>query len=322
MMRIVRYIVAAALALGVGITSAWSQPYPSKPIRLVVGFAAGGSTDVAARLVAKRLAELLGQPVVVDNRPGAASNIAAQEVARAPADGYVLLYMTSTLAVNESLYPKLPFNLLTDFVAVAPVVDIPCVLSTHPSLPAKSLKELVALAKAQPGKISYASAGSGSATHLATELFASMAGIELLHIPYKGAAPAMADFLGGHVKVMFVCQVSQVRDGEKTGRLVPIAASSSTRIAGLPELPTVAESGLAGYEATVWNGILAPAGTPREIVARLNAAIAQAVKDQTPTMLGNGEAPMFATPEQFGAFLKSEVARWAIVVKRSGARPE
>ena len=321
-MGIGRFIVAAALALGLAVPAAQAQPYPAKPIRLIVGFAPGGSTDIAARQLARKLAEGLGQQVVVDNRPGAASNIAAQEVARAPADGYTLLYMTSTLAVNESLYPKLPFNVLTDFVAVSPVVELPCVLSTHPSLPARSVKDLIALARAQPGKISYASAGSGSATHLATELFATMAGVDLMHVPYKGAAPAMADFLGGHVKVMFVCQVSSVRDGEKTGRLVPLAASSSQRIAGLPELPTVAEAGLAGFEATVWNGILAPAGTPREIVNRLNAAVAQAVKDQAPLMLSNGESPMFATPEQFGAFLKAEVGRWAAVVRRSGARPE
>ena len=312
----------AAFALTLAAAPAWSQSYPTKPVRLVVGFAPGGSTDVVARLVAKKLTDSFGQPVLVDNRPGASSNIAAQGVARAPADGHTLLYMTSTLVVNVSLYPKLPFSVLEDFVPVTPTVDIPCTLSVHPSLPVKSVKELVALAKARPGEISYGSAGNGSATHLATELFKSMAGIDLLHVPYKGSGPATNDFVGGHVQVLFVCSVALVKENAKAGRLRPLAVTSRERLSNLPEVPTMPEAGIKGYEATVWNGIVAPAGTPRDVVARVNRETAQAVKELTPTLIDTGAYPMYATPEQFAAFMKTEVGKWAAVVKRSGARAE
>lgn len=320
--KLVKRLLPLCVALGLVAGPAWSQAYPSRPIKLVVGFPAGGTTDIAARLIAKKIGETLGQPVVVDNRPGAASNIAAQEVAKAPADGYTLLYMTSTLAVNESLYPKLPFNIVSDFAAVTPVVDSPCVLSLHPSLAARNLKDFVALAKSSPGSISYASAGSGSASHLATELFKTMAGVDLVHIPYKGGGPALTDFLGGHVKVLVNCQLSTVRDNAKTGKLIPLAVTSRQRLPNLPDIPTLAESGLAGYEATVWNGILAPAGTPRDAITKVNAAVAQAVKESTPVLVEMGAYPMYSNPENFGEFLKSEVTRWATVVKRSGARAE
>ena len=311
-----------ALTLTMAAASAWSQAYPSKPIKLVVGFAAGGSTDIAARQIAKRAGEILGQPMVVDNRPGAASNIAAQEVARAPSDGYTLLYMTSTLPVNETLYPKLPFDLVKDFTGVSPTVDIPCVLSVHPSLGVKTVKELIALAKSQPGKISYGSAGSGSGTHLATELFKTIAGIDIFHVPYKGAGPATTDFLGGHVKVLFVCQVSIVKDNVKTGRLVPLAVSSLKRLPNLADIPTMIEAGVPEFEATVWNGILAPSGTPREVVTKVNAAVAQAVKEQTAPLIETGAYPMYSSADLFTAFVKSEIVRWSSVVKMSGAKPE
>jgi len=315
-------VCALAVALALAASSAWSQTYPVKPIRLVVGFAPGGSTDVVARILAKKLSESFGQSVIVDNRPGAASNIAAQQVARTPADGYTLLYMTSTLAVNASLYESLPFNLLQDFVAVTPVVDIPSILCVHPSLPVKNVKELIALAKKRPGEISYGSAGNGSATHLATELFKSIAGIELLHVPYKGSGPATNDFIGGHVQVLFVFSTALVKQHGKAGRLRPLAVTSRERLSNLMELPTMPEAGIKDYEASVWNGILAPASTPREIVARLNTQTAQAIKELTPMLIDTGAYPMYATPEQFGAFVKHEVAKWAGVVKRSGAKPE
>ena len=296
-MRISSCMVAAGLALGLAVAPAWSQGYPAKPVRLVIGFAPGGATDVVARLVAKKLTDSFGQPVLVDNRPGASSNIAAQGVARAPADGYTLLFMSSTLVVNVSLYPTLPFNLLADFAAVSPTVDMPCILSVHPSLPVKSVKELIALAKARPGEISYGSAGSGSATHLATELFKSTAGINLLHVPYKGSGPATNDFLGGHVQVLFVCSVSLVKENVKAGRLRALAVTSRQRLSNLPELPTMPEAGVRDYEATVWFGILAPAATPREIVTRVNRDTAQAVKELTPILIETGAYPMYATPE-------------------------
>ena len=321
-MRISSLKVAAGLALGLAVAPAWSQGYPAKPVRLVVGFAPGGATDVVARLVAKKLTDSFGQSVLVENRPGASSNIAAQGVASAPADGYTLLFMSSTLVVNVSLYPKLPFNVLADFAAVTPTVDMPCILSVHPSLPVKSVKELIALAKARPGEISYGSAGSGSATHLATELFKTMAGINLLHVPYKGSGPATIDFLGGHVQVLFVCSVSQVKENVKAGRLRPLAVTSRQRLSNLPELPTMTESGVGEYEATVWFGILAPAAAPREVVTRVNRDTAQAVKELTPILIETGAYPMYATPEQFAGFVKTEIGKWATVVKRSGARAE
>ncbi len=314
--------LAAVFACGLAAAPAWSQSYPAKPVRPVVGFAPGGSTDVVARLVSKKLTESFGQSVFVDNRPGASSNIAAQGVARGPADGYTLLYMTSTLAVNASLYQKLPFNLVEDFVPVTPTVNIPCTLSVHPSLPVKSVKELVALAKRRPGEIAYGSAGTGSGTHLATELFKTMAGIDLLHVPYKGSGPATNDFLGGHVQVLFVCNVSLVRENSKTGRLRPLAVTSRERLSTLPELPTMPEAGIKGYEATIWDGILAPAGTPREIVERFNRETAQAVKALAPTLIATGMYPMYATPAEFAAFVKSEIGKWAAVVKRAGVRVE
>ena len=321
-MRINSCTLAAGLALSLAVAPAWSQGYPTKPVRLVVGFAPGGATDVVARLVARKLTDRFGQPVLVDNRPGASSNIAAQGVARAAADGYTLLFMSSTLVVNVSLYPKLPFNLLEDFVAVTPTVDMPCILSVHPSLPVKSVKELIALAKARPGEISYGSAGSGSATHLATELFKSTVGINVLHVPYKGSGPATNDFLGGHVQVLFVCSVSLVKENVKAGRLRALAVTSLQRLSNLPELPTMPEAGVRDYEATVWFGILAPAATPREIVTRVNRDTAQAVKELTPILIETGAYPMYATPEQFAGFVKTEIGKWATVVKRSGARAE
>ncbi|HYC46159.1 MAG TPA: tripartite tricarboxylate transporter substrate binding protein [Burkholderiales bacterium] len=314
--------LAASLALGFAAAPVWSQSYPAKPVRLVVGFAPGGSTDVVARIVSKKLGESFGQSVIVDNRPGASSNIAAQHVARSPADGYTLLYMTSTLVVNVSLYPKLPFGVLEDFVAITPTVDIPCTLSVHPSLPVKSVKELVTFARARPGQISYGSAGNGSGTHLQTELFKTMAGIDLLHVPYKGSGPATNEFLGGHVQVLFVCNVSYVKENSKAGRLRPLAVTSRERLSNLPELPTMSEAGIKGYEATIWNGMLAPAGTPREIVARVNRETAQAVRSVTSTLVEMAAYPMYATPEEFAAFVKNEIGKWAGVVKRAGAKAQ
>lgn len=311
--------IVAALSI-FGSSPAPAQAYPSKPVRLVVGFAPGGSTDVVARLLARKLSESMGQPVIVDNRAGAASNIAAELVARAPADGYTLLYMTSTLTVNASLYSKLPFDVVQDFVPVTPVVDIPSVLAVHPSLPVKTVKELVALAKSRPGEIAYGSAGNGSATHLATELFKSIAGIDLLHVPYKGSGPATKDFLGGHVQVLFVFNARLVSTNAQSGKLRPLAATSRKRLPNFPDLPTMPEAGIKGYDASVWNGILAPAGTPREIVGRINRETAQAVKALTPSLSEMGAYAMYASPEEFAAFVKSEISKWAGVVKRSGAR--
>jgi len=322
MMSLRLWSLAAALVIAMHTPNLLAQSYPAKPVRLVVGFAPGGSTDVVARLLARKLTESFGESFVVENRPGAASNIAGQLVARSPADGYTLLYMTSTMTVNTSLYSRLPFDLFADFAPVSAVVDIPSVLAVHPSLPVHTVKELVALARSRPGEIMYGSAGSGSATHLAGELFKSVAGINLVHVPYKGAGPATTDFLGGHVQVLFVFNATLVESNMKIGKLRPLAVTTRERLSNFPQLPTMSEAGIKGYEASVWNGVLAPTGTPREIVSRLNQQIARGVKDLTPALHDIGAYPMYSTPEQFAAFIKSEVVKWAAVVKRSGARAE
>ncbi len=317
------YLTSISLAsLLTASTGALAQPYPAKPVRMVVGFAPGGSTDIVARLLSRKLTDSLGQSFVIENRAGASSNIAAQLVARAPADGLTLLYMTSTLAVNVSLFPNLPFDLNKDFVPVTPVVDIPSFLSVHGSLPVKSVKELIALAKSRPGEITYGSAGSGSATHLATELFKSIAGINIVHVPYKGSGPATTDFLGGHVQVLFVFNAEHVKTNAKIGRLRALAVTTRKRLSDFPALPTMIEAGVANYEASVWNGVLAPTGTPRDIVTRLNTQTAQAIRELTPTLAEMGAYPMTMSPDEYAEFVRREIGKWANVVKISGARAE
>ncbi len=301
---------------------AQAQNYPAKPVRMVVGFAPGGSTDVVARLLSRKLSDHLGQSFVVENRAGASSNIAAQTVARAPADGLTLLYATSTLMVNVSLFASLPFDIQKDFAAVAPVVDIPSFLTVHASLPVKAVKELVALAKSRPGELSYASSGSGSASHLAMELFKSIAGFNMIHVPYKGAGPATTDFLGGHVQVLFIFNAEQVKSNAKAGRLRALAVTTRNRVAEFPALPTMIEAGVANYEASVWNGILVPTGTSRDIVSRLNGVTAQAIRELAPALAEIGAYPMTMTPDEFTAFIRGEIGKWAKVVKVSGARAE
>ena len=300
----------------------WAQSYPAKPVRLVVGFAPGGSTDVVARLLARKLSDSMGQSFVVENRAGASSNIAAQMVARAAPDGLTLLYMTSTLTVNVSLFSKLPFDLHKDFAPVSPVADIPGILSVHASLPVKSVKELIALAQSRPGEMSYGSSGSGSATHLASELFKAMTHINIVHVPYKGAGPATTDFLGGHLQVLFIFNAEQVKANARAERLRALAVTSRKRLSDMPALPTMHEAGVNGYEASVWNGLLAPTGTPREIITRLNTQTALAVKELTPMLTEMGAYAMNGTPEEFADFIKREIVKWANVVKVSGARAE
>jgi tripartite-type tricarboxylate transporter receptor subunit TctC len=312
-----RLMCLACLLLG---SVALAQPYPVKPIRLIVGFAPGGSTDVVARMIAVKLTDKLGQQVVVDNRAGAGSNIATQVVARASADGYTLLFVTSTQPVNVTLYGNLPYNLAEDFIGVAPATEIPSILVVHPSIPAKTVRELIALAKVRPGEMSYASAGVGAATHLAGELFKSMAGIDLLHVPYKGAGPALSDLIGGHVHMQFIFNAGQVLANEKAGKLRSLAVTSAKRLSNVPRLPTMQEAGLKNYEATVWNGIIAPRGTPGAIATRINTHTAQALKELAEPLLDMGAYPMFFTPEQYSVFIKQEITKWADVVKRSGAR--
>ena len=315
--------VIGALALGwplamLAQTPAGTAPaYPTKPIRIVVPFTPGGSTDILARAIGLELGKAWGQSVIVDNVPGAGGAIGADKVAKAPADGYTLLMgHIGTLAVNPSLYPKLPYNPVKDFAPVAWVARVPNVLVVHPSVPAKTVKELVALAKAKPGQLNYGSGGNGSAANLATEYFKMQTGASLLHIPYRGTAPAVTDLMGGQIQVLFTgapAVIGQI----KTGQLRALAVSSPKRLDALPDLPTVAEAtGIKDFEADQWYGVVAPAGTPREIVAKLNQQINQALNSvELKTRLNNeGAVATPTTPEVFGQLIVREIGRWKPVI--------
>lgn len=321
--------VAAALLFGCGAFLAQpasaqfadARSWPSRPIRLVIAFPPGGPADIVGRAVAQKLGEALGQPVVVDNRSGGNANIGAEAAARAAPDGNTLFLATSTHATNVSMYRTLRYDLLRDFSPVARLAVFPLVLVAHPSLQVKTTRELIALAKAKPGTLSYASAGSGGGAHLAAESFKTAAGVDLLHVPYKGTGPAVIDVLAGQVGLMFA-SIPSVVGHIKGGKLVALGVTSARRSAALPEVPAIAESGLAHYELSSWFGLMAPAGVPAGIVARINA--------QTNRILGTpefarrlgtegGEAAP-ASPEEFGRFLRAEIERWAAVVRRTGAQ--
>lgn len=298
-----------------------AQNFPVKPVRIVVGFPPGGATDVVARTISQKLGDALGQPVVVDNRAGAASNIGAALVANAPKDGHTLFMGTVSTSINPSLYTKLQYDALRDFVPVSQVTSTPFLFVAHPSLPARSVKEFIALARSRPGELSYGSAGSGSGGHLFVEMFGSMARVKLLHVPYKGAAPATTATLSGETIFMFDNIVTTL-PLSRAGRLRALAVTTATRSAAAPEMPTIAEAGVPGYDANAWFGIFAPAGTPQPVVNRLNAEIVKIVKlpETRDRFLALGAEPLGSTADQFGAFFRNEVAKWAKVVKESGAR--
>lgn len=303
-------------ALAIGPAAAQPAAYPNKPIRLVVPFTPGGSTDILARAIGQELTRAWGQSVIVDNVPGAGGAIGADKVAKAPADGYTLLMgHIGTLSVNPSLYPKLPYNPVKDFAPVAWVARVPNVLVVNPSVAAKSVKELVAQAKSKPGQLNYGSGGNGSAANLATEYFKLQTGTSLLHIPYRGTAPAVTDLIGGQIQVLFT-GAPAVIGHIKSGQLRALAVSSPTRLDALPDVPTVAESGYAGFEADQWYGVVAPAGTPREIVARLNQQInlALASPELKKRLNNEGAVATPGTPEAFGALIVREIARWKPVI--------
>lgn len=299
-----------------------AQSYPNKPIRLVVGFAPGGSTDVVARLLAGKLGEKLGQQVVVDNRAGAGSNIATTHVARAPADGYTLLFMTSTQPVNVTLYGNLPYNLAEELIGVAPATEIPSILVVHPSLPARTVKELIAVAKAQPGRILYASASVGSGSHLQGEMFKAQNGVDMTHIPYKGSGPAITDLLGGQVSLMF-STASSVHPFVLAGRLRAIAITATQRHPTLPNVPTVAET-IPGFEGSAWNAMFAPRTAPRDIVERLNQAVVAIAKAQDfrTRMASQGYDAESSTPQQLTARVQSELARFGKLINSIGLKDE
>jgi len=290
--------------------------YPAKPIRLVVPFTPGGSTDILARAIGQKLTEAWGQPVVIDNVPGAGGAIGADKVAKAPADGYTLLMgHIGTLAVNPSLYPNLPYDPVKSFAPVAWVARVPNVLVVHPSVPARNVKELVALAKARPGQLNYGSGGNGSAANLATEYFKMQTGTAILHIPYRGTAPAVTDLVGGQIQVLFTgapAVIGQI----KSGQLRALAVSSPQRVSALPDLPTVAEAGYKGFEADQWYGVVAPAGTPPDIVTKLNSQINLSLASaELKTRLNNeGAVATPDTPANFGKLIVAEIARWKPVI--------
>jgi tripartite-type tricarboxylate transporter receptor subunit TctC len=303
-------------------TAFGADPYPVRPIRMVVGFAPGGGTDLTARPVAAKLSDLLGQQVIVENRPGAAGNIATEQVARSAPDGYTILMGTiAALAINPSLYGNLRFDPETDLAPVIQVVDSTNVLALHPSVPASSVQELIALAKEK--SLSAGSSGVGATGHLAIELFNLMSGVKLVHVPYKGGAPAMSDLVGGQVQLVFATTASAIPH-IKSGRIKGIAVTTAKRSALLPDLPTISEAGLAGFDANNWYGLVVPAKTPRAIIDQLNAEVTKilAMADVKTALFNQGLDPAPGTPEQFGAYIKSERTKWARVIKESGAKAE
>jgi len=313
---------ALAVLLAAVATGAWAQAYPGKPIRIVVPFSAGGTTDLLARAAAQKLTEAWGQPVIVDNRPGAGGNIGSELVARAVPDGYTLEMGTvGTHAINASLYARMPYDHVKDFAPVIVVATVPNVLVVNPAVPVKSLQDLIAYAKANPGKLNFASPGSGTSGHLCAELFKVMAGVQIAHIPYKGSAPALQDLLGGQVQLMFD-NLPSALPHIKAGKLRALAVTTAVRAPALPDLPTVAEAGLPGFEASSWFGLLAPAGTPPDIIAKLNAEVAKwlASPEATEKLLALGANAAGGSPEDFAKHIAAETTKWQKVVKESGAR--
>lgn len=297
--------------------------YPERPLRAIVPFSTGASNDTMARLLSPLLSRALGQQVVVENRPGAAGNLGTDLVAKSAPDGYTILMLTVAQTISETLYTKLPFSLSRNFAPTALVARVPNVMEVHPSVPAKTVKEFIALARSKPGQINYASSGSGTSIHMSAELFKLMTGVDMVHVPYKGSGPALIDLMSGQVSVMFDNLTSSI-GYIRSGRLRAIAITTAKRYPGLPALPTVAESGVPGYEASAWFGVVAPAGVPREIVARLNMEINRAISqpDMRERFEQQGAVPAPGTPADFGEHIRSEVAKWAKVVKASGARVE
>jgi tripartite-type tricarboxylate transporter receptor subunit TctC len=318
-----RAILGLTIAFAAALPAA-AQTYPSKPIRIVVPFPAGGIADIYSRLIGARLTEVWGQPVVVENRTGAGGNIGADFVAKSPPDGYTLVMGSfGTHAVNVTLFSKLPYDPVKDFAPVALALEAEGVLVVHPSVPAQSVAELIVIARAKPGTLSFASAGMGTASHLAGELFKTMAKVDMVHVPYKGNVPALTDLLAGQTALIFATMPTALPH-VKTGKLRALATIGATRSAAAPELPTVAEAALPGFEVTNWVGLFAPAGTPPEIVRRLNAEVGRFMQTPEIETRLRSEGARFVpnTPEQFGAFVAAEIAKWAPIVKASGARAD
>ena len=321
-MRIARSSASIALAFALAGGAALAQPYPSQPIKLIVPFTPGGTTDILARTVGQKLGEALKQPVIVENKPGAGGNIGADAVAKAKPDGYTLVMGTiGTQAINASLYAKMPYDAARDFAPITLVAIVPNMLVVHPSVAAKSVAELVQLAKSKPGELNFASSSTGGSPHLSGEMFKQMTGANIVHVPYKGSAPAVTDLLGGQVSMMFD-NMPSVLPHVKAGKLRALGVTSARRSPAAPDIPTIAESGVPGYEVDSWFGILAPAGTPKEIVAKLNAEIVKILQrpEVRERLAEQGAVPVGDTPDQFAEHIRRETAKWARVVKASGAK--
>lgn len=315
------HLAAGAVALASMSRVAWAQTYPARPVRLIVGLAPGGATDILARLIAQWLTEHLGQPFIVENRPGAAGNVATEAVTNMPPDGYALLMISSANMINASLYDKLNYNFIRDIAPVASVAGVPLVMEVHPSVPARTVPEFIAYAKANPGKISMASAGIGNSTHVAAELFKMMTGVNMVHVPYRGAGPALSDVLGGQVQGMFDAVPASI-GYIKAGKVRALAVTTAVRLEVLADVPTIGEF-VPGYEASAVNGIGAPKNTPAEIIEKLNAEINAALADaKLKTRLADMGAQVLAgSAAGFGKRIAEETEKWAKVVKFSGAKP-
>ena len=312
--------VLALLALSVN-AAAWSQAYPARAVRIVVPFATGGPADLYARFIGAKLQEALGQPFVIEDRPGGGSIVGTDAVAKSPPDGYTLLMMSNTHTVNETLIPKKPFDLMRDLAPISGVNYSDLLLVIHPAVPANNLKEFIELAKAKPGALNYASSGPGTPYHMAGELFKAMAGVDIVHVPHKGSDQARTAILGKQVDMMFDA-ITTMAPNARAGRVKALASSGRTRSPVTPDVPTLSEAGVPGYEATIWLGLMAPAGTPRPILEKLNVEINKVVNapEVKAAWAKQGAVPMGMTPEQFDRFLREDIVKWAKVVKLSGAK--
>jgi tripartite-type tricarboxylate transporter receptor subunit TctC len=316
-------VAATLLATPVLATQGFAQDYPTKPVRIVVPFGAGGPADVTARLLGNILQDKFGQPFVIENRTGAGGVIGTVEAVKSPPDGYTLLMMSNTQTANESLMPQRKYELMRDLVPIAPVNYSDLVIVVHPSVPAKTLAEFIALAKSQPGKLNYASSGQGTPYHMAGELFKSMAGIDIVHVPYRNSGEARSGVIGGQVQMM-IDAVTTMAPNVGEGQVRALATTGKTRSSVLPNVPTASEAGVPGYEATIWLGLMAPAGTPRPIIDKLNAAVNEAVKRPEIVKLWaeQGAVPMSMTPEEFDKYLRGDIVKWANVVKQFADKPQ
>jgi len=316
-------IVFAFLVASLAAAAAQAQTWPSKPVRYIVPFPPAGATDILARIMAERISGPLGQPIVVENRPGAAGNVGTEMVARAPADGYTILQATAAQAISETLYTKRTFSFERDLAPSAMIARMPNVMVVNPSVPAKSVAEFIALAKSKPGKLNFAASGSGTSLHMAGEMFKMMTGVDIVFIPYKGSGPALADLMGGQVDLMFdnlTAAIGHIR----SGKLRALAVTTTARYPELPDLPTMQEAGVPGYEVTAWFGIMLPKGAPKGVISRINGEVNKALlqADMKEKLLQQGALATAWTPQEFGSFIHDEVVKWGKVVKASGAKVE